>query len=318
MKKPELLITAGSLEELERVIDAGADAVQVGESRFGLRLPGEFRLPELAEAVRLAHGKEAKVYVAVNGIMDNAILPELPDYIRSLHELGADAVIFGDPAVLMAMRRAEVSMPLHWSTEMTSTNYVTANYWAGKGATRVFLARELNLEQVIETKRHALPEVQVQVHGMTNIYHSKRSLVSHYAEHLRTGTLPEETVKDILGDRFDAGRRLVLIETERPGERYPVYEDRGGTHIMSADDICMLENLHELMEAGIDSFKIEGLMKPALYNETVVRSYRQAIDRYCEDPERYAFCDEWLEAIAELQDPRRELTYGFYYKEQVY
>jgi U32 family peptidase len=313
VKKPELLIAAGSLEELEQYIDAGADAVVIGDSRYGMRLPGNIGEDELAEAVAAAHQKGARAYISVNKIMENAMLDALPGYLAKVAESGADAIVFGDPAVLMAMKRSGVSLPLHWNTEMTSTNFVTANYWASKGATRAVLARELNMDQVIEFKQKSTMEVQVQVHGMTNIYHSKRSLVRSYTDFLSSGE------KEALFEgRPDSERGLVLIEAERKDERFPVYEDENGTHIMSSGDLCMLENLHELMEAGIDSLRIEGLLKSREYNVTVLRSYRKVIEAYTADPAGYRFDDAWVDDIREQQDPNRELTFGFFYKEQVY
>jgi len=308
--KPELLVTAGSLAEIERLIDAGADAVSVGEQRFGLRLPGDVTIADMREAVRIAHGKGAKLYAVCNNIMHNDILPELPGYLRRLSECGVDAVVFGDPAVLIAMREAEVRLPLHWNAEMTSTNYASANYWASKGAVRVVLARELNMDEVIEIKRNVSIAVEVQVHGMTNIYHSKRALLTNYFRHVGASAESVGTGAD---------RRLFLVEEERRNDKLPIFEDRNGTHVMSPDDICMIENLHELMAACIDSFKIECLLKPIEYNETVVRCYRQAIDAYAADPDGYRFDEQaWLEPIRRLQDPDRELSYGFFYKEQVY
>jgi len=307
--KPELLIPAGSTEQMMRYIEAGADAVHVGEHRYGMRLPGEIKLDELASAIPAAHAKGAKVYVVVNNIMDNDTIQGLSEYLGKLEELKADAIVFGDPAVLMAAKQSAPNTALHWNAEMTSTNYVTANYWASKGASRAVLARELNMEQVLEIKRHAKLEVQVQVHGMTNIYHSKRSLLVNYLEH-----------QGKQGDKSDVGadKKLFLIEAERRDERFPIYEDANGTHIMSSDDICMLENLHELMEGRIDSLKIESLLKSTEYNETVLRSYRAAIDAYCADPHGYRFNEEWLDAIRRIQPPERELSFGFFYKEQVY
>lgn len=307
--KPELLATAASLEEMERLIAAGADAFVIGESRFGLRLAGEFDTDMLKAAVELARLHRIRIYASLNNIMDNATLELLPDYVASLHAIGVDAIVFGDPAVLMAARSYAPGTALHWNAEMTSTNYATANYWGSKGATRFVLARELNMEQIAEIKSNTKLEVQVQVHGMTNIYHSKRSLLHSYMEHLNEG--------DRLNDRtMEHG--LYLTEAERPGEQFPIYEDANGTHIMSSDDICMLENLHELMELGVDSLKIEGIMKSVDYNEQVVRAYRRAIDAYTADPEGYEFQEEWLDVIREVQDPDRELSYGFFFKEQVY
>lgn len=307
--KPELLATAASIEELERLITAGADAFVIGEARYGMRLAGEFNKEMIAQAVKIAKPKGVRIYAALNNLMNNEAVDSLNAYVYSLAEAGVDAFVFGDPAVLMAARVHAPGMALHWNAEMTSTNYVTANYWGRRGATRYVLARELNMEQVIETASSTELEIQVQVHGMTNIYHSKRSLVDSYMEHqLEPDRLPQK----------DKDRGLYVMEAERQDERYPIYEDVNGTHIMSSDDICMVENLHELMEAGVSSFKIEGLMKSFEYNEIVVRSYRHAIDAYLADPAAYSFQEEWLEAIQEVQDPNRELSYGFFYKEQVY
>ncbi|MBM7563714.1 peptidase U32 family protein [Paenibacillus sacheonensis] len=311
--KPELLIDAASLADMERLIEAGADAFVVGEARYGMRLPGEFDIGAMAAAVKLAHANRVSVYAAVNNVMDNATVDTLPNYIGALADAGVDAVVFGDPAVLMAARASAPAMKLHWNAEMTSTNYATANYWGRRGASRVVLARELNLEQIIGVKENTELAVQVQVHGMTNIYHSKRPLVHNYFEHQnKDGALENVPVH---GKREDG---LYLIESERPDERFPIYEDANGTHIMSSDDLCMIENLHELMEVNIDSFRIEGLLKSIAYNEAVVRAYRSAIDAYCSDPLGYAFNEDWLESIVQLQNPARELSYGFFYKEQVY
>ncbi|MDD9269794.1 peptidase U32 family protein [Paenibacillus sp. GCM10023248] len=309
MKKPELVVSCGSIADVKRLIEAGADAVIVGEERYAMRLPGNMKPEEIAEAVAWAHEKQAKVYVSVNKIFDNASLEGLDEYLSRLQAFGADGVIFGDPAVLMAARTLPQGLALHWNAEMTSTNYATANYWGRQGASRVVLARELNMDQVLAFKANTELSVEVQVHGITNIYHSKRELVKNYIEHQGHDAVAEDR---------SIGRGLFLIEHERRDQRYPVYEDSNGTHIMSSEDICMLENLPELMDGNIDSLKIEGLLKSAVYNETVVRSYRAAIDAYAADPAGYTFKQEWLDAIAELQDPERELSYGFFYKEQVY
>lgn len=307
--KTELLAPAGSLHEIERLLKAGANAVQIGEQKYGMRLPGEITADLLGEAVAVARRYAAKVYVVANNLMERKVLPELPAYIRKVADAGADAIVFGDPAVLLAAREAGVTIAFHWNPEMTATNWQTANYWGRKGAVRAILARELNMEQVLEFKRRAAVEVQVQVHGMTNIFHSKRRMVSNYYDHLGKAYSPADAAME---------KRLFLIEEERKDERYPIYEDRNWTHIMSADDICMIENLHELLEGGIDSLKIETLMKSIEYNETVVKAYRQAIDAYEADPAGYVFQPEWLNAIEHVQPKDRPLSYGFFYKEQVY
>ncbi len=308
--KPELLITAGSLEEVERFLKAGATAVIVGESIYGMRMPGQMTLADIELAMPIVRKYHAKLYVAVNNILHNDALKDLPAYLTAIERIGVDAVIYGDPAVLMTIRSSAPSLKLHWNAEMTSTNYATARYWQKRGSSRIVLARELNMEQVLEMKQY-LPdmEVEVQVHGMTNIYHSKRHLVQHYLRH--TGQ-EEETAK------VGRDRKLFLIEQERQEEKFPVYEDENGTHIMSSDDMCILEDLKLLLDAGLDSFKIEGLFKSAAYNEEVIRVYREAIDAYAADPSGYAFRPEWMERIRLVQDPERELSFGFFYKEQMY
>ena len=309
-QKPELLIGAGSIEEIKRYIAAGADAVIVGDPVYGMRLPGAMNLNQIEEALQTAHSLNAKLYVAVNNILHNEALNDLPDYLQELARIGVDAIVYGDPAVLMTAKQAAPGTKLFWNAEMTSTNYATARYWQKRGASRVVAARELNMDELLEMKKN-LPdmEVEVQVHGMTNIYHSKRHLLQHYMRH----TSQEAEVSHVGKER-----KLFLVESERQDERFPIYEDQNGTYIMSSDDMCILEDLHLLMAGGIDSFKVEGLFKPLVYNETVLRIYREAIDAYAADPSAYKFKEEWMDQIRQLQDPERELTFGFFYKEQVY
>lgn len=309
-KKPELLVPAGSLEELKRYFAAGADAALVGEARYGMRLPGDMTPQDIAEAVKVAREYGAKIYVSLNNLMTNDMLEGLPEYVKQLAECGVDAVEFGDPAVLQTVRTVAPQLKLHWNAEMTSTNYATANYWGTKGASRVVLARELNMDEITAMPSKLNIEAEVQVHGMTNIYHSKRRLVHSYMVSQGRPVDPDSNL--------GMSRGLFLIEAERPDEKFPIFEDVNGTHIMSSDDICILEDLHLLMAAGIDSFKIETLLKPVSYNEVIIASYRNAIETYSRDPDGYELDESWLEAIREVQDPERELSFGFFYKEQVY
>ncbi|WP_058302139.1 peptidase U32 family protein [Gorillibacterium timonense] len=306
--KPELITTAANLDELERVLRAGADAVAVGEERFGMRLPGSFDIEDIQKGVKLAHERGAKLYVIANALFTNEVADELPDYLRRVAAAGADALAFGDPALIPAMREAGVTLPLHWHGETLSTNYETANYWGRRGAVRVFAARELSLDELIAFKQDCALQVQVQVHGMTNIYHSKRPLVGLYREH--QGKRGE-------AESYGLHTGLSLVEAERPDERFPVYEDANGTHIMSSDDLCYLEVLNELMAAGIDSLYVEGLLKGTAYQEKVIGIYRQAIDAWAENPTDW-FKEEWLEELEAMQPDDRPLCFGFLYKQQVY
>ncbi|WP_411347737.1 peptidase U32 family protein [Paenibacillus sp. WLX2291] len=306
--KPELLVTVSSLEELRRLAEAGADAFLVGEERYGMRLPGSMNVQQIGEAVAYSHEHGKKVYAAVNNLMTNELLHGLSVYIEELRDLGVDGIEFGDPAVLTTVRERAPELKLHWNAEMTSTSSSTANYWGSKGATRAVLARELNMDEITGMMDKIKVEAQVQVHGMTNIYHSKRQLVQSYMAHQG---------REVDGD-LGLNRGLFLIEAERRDEKFPIYEDGNGTHIMSSEDICILEDLHLLMEAGVHSFKIEGILKSLEYNEAVVRAYRQAIDAYAHNTDEYEYEEEWLDEVRALQDPERELAFGFFYKEQVF
>ncbi|WP_372637352.1 peptidase U32 family protein [Cohnella sp.] len=304
-----MLIPAGSIGQMERYIRAGASAILIGEARFGMRQPADVAQEQLEQAAEAAHRLGAKLYVNMNKLFRNHELEALPAYLRAVKAAQVDAIVFGDPAVLLNAREHAPDVPLFWNAEMTGTNSSSASYWGRRGASRAVIARELNEEEIVDLKAKAAMEVQVQVHGMTNIYHSHRNLLESYMQHLgREATLI----------RKGPDRGLYLVEAERPDEKFPVYEDENGTHVMSPDDICLLEALPELIRAGVDSFYIEPLLKSDEYNETVLRSYREALDRWHRDPESYSFDEEALENIRRLQSPDRELGFGFLYKEQVY
>ncbi len=306
---PELLVSAGSIEQLERYIQAGASAVLIGEAKFAMRQPGDIGADQLQEAVAAAHRLGAKAYVNVNKLFRNDELQALPAYLRAVQEAKADGIVFGDPAVLLNAREHAPELKLHWNAEMTGTNSSAASFWARRGAVRMVAARELNGEEIADLRSHIDIELQVQVHGMTNIYHSHRNLLESYVQHIgRDATLI----------RKGPDQGLFLVETERPDEKFPVYEDANGTHVMSPDDICLLEALDELIEAKVDSFYVEPLLKSEEYNVAVLKCYRAALDAWQQDPGVYRFKDEWLTPIRNLQNPDRELGFGFLYKEQVY
>jgi U32 family peptidase len=308
MKKTELLCTAGSLDEVRKVIEAGADAINIGNERFGLRLPGNFSLDEIRQAVAYAHQHNVLVYVSVNAIFHNDDLHELRAYLKALAEADVDAVVYGDPAVLMTVRQVAPDMKLHWNAETLTTNVETINYWGRKGAVRAYLARELNMDAILEIKEEADVEIQVQVQGMTCIFHSRRDLVSNYRE-----------IQGADDREIGLERGMTITEDKRQDLHYPIYEDRNGTHIMSAEDTCILQNLDELLDAEIDSVKIESVMKDADYNARMVSVYRRAIDAYYDAPETFA--DKAAELMQEIQTfhpEDRELTTGFFFKEQVY
>lgn len=309
MKKPELLISAKNLDEVKRVFAAGADAVDIGDEHYALRPAGYFTREEMAEAIHYAHELGKKVYVLVNALLSNDSLEGLREYLLFLQECQPDALVFGDPGVLMTCKEEGIQLPLHWNGEMTVTNSESINYWGSKGAVRAVLARELNLDSILDIKAKTNVEVQVQIHGMTAMFHSKRPLVTNYFSFQG---------RDLLKERTSFDRGLYLRDEERNSE-YPIFEDKTGTHIMSGEDICMIHELPELLDGEIDSFKIEGLMKSVEYNEQVVKLYRQAIELYLTDPEAYEEKrDDFFEQIEAIQPARRPLTTGFFFKELVY
>ncbi|GLB58301.1 peptidase U32 family protein [Cytobacillus sp. NCCP-133] len=309
MKKPELLVTPKRVEDLIPLMSAGADALVVGEQRYGLRLAGEFSREDVKKAVEIAHEQGKKVYVAMNALFHNDKVPELEGYIRFLKGINADAIIFGDPAVLMAARQAAPDMKLHWNTETTATNWYTCNYWGRKGAARAVLAREINMDAIIEIKENAEVEIEVQVHGMTAMFQSKRSLLGNYYEYQGKAMEVENRKQE---------KNMFLHDKEREN-KYPIFEDENGTHIMSPNDICIIDELQEMMEAGVDSFKIEGVLKSPEYIIEVTKIYRKAIDAFAEDPDQYDEIKvDLLAEIEKIQPSNRPLDTGFFFKETVY
>lgn len=309
MKKPELLVTPYTTEDILPLIEAGADAFVVGEQRYGLRLAGEFNREQVKKAIELAHSKGKKVYVAMNAIFHNEKVEELKEYLRFTAEAKADAVIFGDPSVLLSAREAAPDMKLHWSTETLGTNWYSCNYWGRKGAKRAVLAREINMDAIVEIVEKAELEIEVLVHGMMCMFQSKRSLLGNYFEY-------QGKVMEI--ENRTQQKNMFLHDKERDN-KYPIFEDENGTHIMSPNDVCIIDELQDMLEAGVDSFKIDGILKTPEYLQAVTKIYREAIDLYAEDPDLYEDKKEALLADLEaIQPADRSLDTGFYFKETVY
>ena len=305
----ELLVTPKSINHIETLIELGADAFVIGEEKFGLRLAWEFKEPELREAIKIIHEHGKKAYVAVNAIFHNEHIADLEAYIDLLHELNVDRIIFGDPAVLMAVKEQENPIPLNWNAETIVTNHFQCNYWGERGANRAVLARELSIEEVIEIKKNSNVEIEVQVHGMTCMFQSKRKLLGNYFMY-------QDKVMKI--ENREENKDMLLYDEER-SNKYPIYEDSNGTHIMSPNEICLIEDLEELLEANIDSLKIDGVLQTEEYINVATEQYRQAIDLYNEDPELYE--DEkfmLLEPIEDVQKDHRPMDQGFLFKQTVY
>lgn len=308
MQKPELLCTAANLDEIPQLIEAGVDAITIGHEQFGLRVTGNFSQDEIEKGIQLCHEHQVKVYISTNALFHNDQLEELESYLSFLASSNADAIIFGEPTVLMLARKVAPRLPLHWNPEMLCTNVETINYWGTKGAIRAYLSRELNMDSILEIKEQGEVEIQVQVFGPTCIFQSRRDLVASYQDYL--GENQETPGKE---------KRLYLKEEKRQDLCYPVYEDRNGTNILSAEDLCILEHLDELIDGGIDSFKIEGILRTTDELVQIVSVFRQAIDSYCLDPQTFrSKMFEWMDQLRAIQPSKRPLTTGFYFKEQVF
>ena len=300
-QKPELLAPAGNMEKLRMALLYGADAVYLGGKMFGLRaFANNFSIEEMKEAVAFAHSLHKKVYVTVNIFAHNEDLTALPEYLRSLQDTGADALLISDLGVWSVARETMPAMPLHVSTQANTTNWAAVKTWENLGASRVVLARELSFAEMKEIRSKTEVELEAFVHGAMCISYSGRCWLSSYL-----------TARD--GNRGACAQvcrwEFSLTEASRPGQRFDVAGDERGTYIMNSKALCLLPYLPRLMEAGICSFKIEGRMKSAHYAASVVSVYRRAIDACWADPEQYTVQPEWLEELEKVS--HRPYTAGF-------
>lgn len=306
MRKTELLIPAGSLDVLKTAVIYGADAVYLGGEAFGLRAKAKnFTSQEMKEGIAFAHERGARVYVTANILAHNEDLPGVEAYFEELKEIGPDALIISDPGVFAIARRVLPDMELHISTQANNTNYGTYLFWHQMGAKRVVSARELSLEEIREIRRNIPEDMEIEsfIHGAMCISYSGRCLLSNFL----TGRDANQGACT-----HPCRWKYALMEETRPGEYMPVFENERGTYIFNSRDLCMIEHIPELMEAGIDSFKIEGRMKTALYVATVARTYRKAIDDYNRDPAVYQANLDWYRSeIGKCT--YREFTTGFYF-----
>lgn len=305
-RHPELLIPASSLEVLKTAVRFGADAVYIGGEAFGLRAKAKnFTLDEMAEGIAFAHRHAVKVYVTANILAHNYDLDGVREYFRQLERIGPDALIIADPGVFMIAKEICPGIERHISTQANNTNYETYRFWWELGAKRVVSARELSLKEIAQIRAKIPPEMEIEsfVHGAMCISYSGRCLLSNYF----TGR--------------DANRgacthpcrwKYAVVEETRPGEYMPVEENERGTYIFNSKDLCMIEHIPDLVEAGIDSLKVEGRMKTALYVATVARTYRKALDDYLESPELYQSNMDWYrDQISNCT--YRQFTTGFFY-----
>jgi putative protease len=306
MKKPELLLPAGNLDTLKTAIAYGADAVYIGGEAFSLRAKADnFDKETMTEAIGFAHAHGVKVYVTVNIFAHNADIDKAGPYLRELAGIRPDALIISDPGLFMMAKELAPGIDIHVSTQMNSTNYEAFLFWYRLGAKRVVNARELSLAELKEIRSRIPEDMEIEsfVHGAMCISYSGRCLLSGYM----TGRSAN------LGACTHPCRwNYAVMEEKRPGEYFPVEEDERGTYIFNSRDLCMIEHIPELIEAGVDSFKVEGRMKTQLYVAAAARAYRNAIDDYFTDPELYRQrIPLYKEEIGKCT--YREFTTGFYF-----
>ena len=303
--KLELLAPAGDMEKLRTAVRFGADAVYFGGEMFSLRAgAGNFTIPEIEEAMDWLHSNNAKGYMTINIYPHNGDISPLRDYIGKIRHIPVDAFLVSDPGVMGLIREQIPDAEIHLSTQANTTNYLTARFWASQGVKRIVCAREMSLDE-IRIMRKELPEdieIESFVHGAMCISYSGRCLLSNF----------------MAGRDANRGActhpcrwKYALVEEQRPGQYYPIEEDGYGSYILNSRDLCMIDHIPDLAEAGVYSLKIEGRMKSMYYVATVVTAYRAAIDAYLSDPENYVFDSKWYDELCKAS--HREFTHGFYY-----
>ena len=306
MRVPELLIPASSLEVLKTAVIFGADAVYIGGEAFGLRAKAKnFSMEDMKEGIQFAHEHGVRVYVTANILAHNGDLLGVEAYFQELKAIGPDALIISDPGVFTIAKRICPEIEIHISTQANNTNYATYRFWHELGAKRVVSARELSMKEIKEIRANIPDELEIEtfVHGAMCISYSGRCLLSNYF----TGRDANQGACT-----HPCRWKYAVMEESRPGEYLPVYENERGTYIFNSKDLCMIGHIPDLIDAGIDSFKIEGRMKTALYVATVARTYRKAIDDYLKDPALYEKNMPWyLDQISNCT--YRQFTTGFFY-----
>ena len=306
MRNVELLIPASSLEVLKTAVIFGADAVYIGGEAFGLRAKAKnFSLEEMAQGIAFAHERGVKVYVTANILAHNYDLDGARNYFRELKEIKPDALIISDPGMFTIAKQECPEIEIHISTQANNTNYMTYQFWYEQGAKRGVSARELSLREIKEIRENIPEDMEIEsfIHGAMCISYSGRCLLSNYF----TGRDANKGACT-----HPCRWKYAIVEEKRPGEYLPVYENERGTYIFNSKDLCMIEYIPESMDAGIDSLKIEGRMKTALYVATVARTYRKAIDDFLESEEKYRANMSWYkEEISKCT--YRQFTTGFYF-----
>lgn len=315
LKRPEVLAPAGTLEKLKTAIHYGADAVYIGGNAYGLRSrAGNFTKEQMIEGIEFAKEHDAKVYVAANMVTHEGNQEGAGEFFRELRDIGISAVIVSDPALIEICATEAPGLPIHLSTQASATNYETLEFWKNEGLERVVLAREVSMEEVAEIRKNTDVEIEAFIHGAMCISYSGRCTLSNHMsmrDANRGGCSQSCRWKYELYDMPFGGERTSLTDKGEVEEEFS----------MSAVDMSMIEHIPELIENGVDSFKIEGRMKSIHYVSTVANVYKAAVDAYMEDPENYECKQEWIDELWKVA--QRELSSGFYYatpsdKEQLF
>ncbi|MBL0731881.1 MAG: U32 family peptidase, partial [Desulfosarcina sp.] len=303
--KIELLAPAGNFEKLEIAIDYGANAVYMAGKDFSLRnFSGNFSHDEMDQAIKLAHANNVKVYIACNIYSRNCEQEAIAEHLKELGEIRPDALIIADPGIFMEARNLVPEIPIHLSTQANTTNYKSVLFWEQLGVKRINAARELSLKEISDIDLHSAAEIEAFVHGAMCISYSGRCLLSSFM-----------TLRD--SNRGLCSHpcrwRYSVVEDLRPGKYMPVAEDDRGTYIFNSSDLCMIEHIPEMIKAGITSLKIEGRMKGINYLASTVKVYREAIDRYYDNPHDYKVDDDWIKELGYINN--RGYCTGFYFND---
>lgn len=301
----ELLAPAGDLEKLKTAIIYGADAVYFGGELFSLRAgAGNLSVEEIKEAMEFIHAHGKKGYLTINIYAHNEDIEPLKAYLHTIADIPIDAFIVSDPGIIMLIKEIIPGAEIHLSTQANTTNYLTANFWVSQGVKRIVSAREMSLKELKEMRSQLPDDVEIEsfIHGAMCISYSGRCLLSNY----------------MIGRDANRGActhpcrwKYALVEQQRPGEYFPIEEDDRGSYILNSRDLCMIDCIPQLVDAGVKSFKIEGRMKSMYYVATIVSAYRRAIDAYLANPSEYLFDEKWYDELCKAS--HREFTHGFYF-----
>jgi len=302
MKKPELVAPAGNLEKLKMAIDYGADAVYIGGKRWSLRARTDnFTLSEIEKATDYAHKRNRKIYIALNIFAHNKHFVGLGNYIKKLSSIGIDAYIVSDPGIISIIQKVSPEANIHLSTQVSTSNQHSAEFWGKQDIKRIVLSRELSKTEIKNIAKKTKCGIEIFIHGAMCIAHSGRCLLSSFM----TGRSAN------LGDCAQPCRwKYFLNEETRHEEYFPVFEGERGTFIFNSKDLCLIEHIPEIFKAGIHAIKIEGRMKGLYYIACVTRVYRTAIDEYASNPSKYRFKKTWLDELEKIS--HRGYTTGFF------